>query len=75
MPRKKHCRGLAIRRYFLINDSGDEIADDKQDVRKVMASEALESLDAVKCFAEIQVDERNAKWINRKSENIQVTKH
>ena len=33
-----------------------KIADDEQDVRKVMASEAPDSLDALKCFAEIHRD-------------------
>ena len=37
----------------LINDVDDEIANDEQDIRKVTAFEALDSLDAVKCFAEI----------------------
>ena len=43
---------------FLIKDSDDEIADDKQDVRKLTASEGLESLDAVKCFAKIHGDKK-----------------
>ena len=43
---------------FLIKDSDDEIADDKQDVRKVTASEGLESLDPVKCFAKIHGDKQ-----------------
>ena len=34
-----------------MNDSDDEIADDEQDVRKTTASETLDSLYAVKCFA------------------------
>ena len=41
----------------LINDSDDEIADE-QDVRKVTASEALDSLHAVKCFTEIHGDKQ-----------------
>ena len=41
---------------ILISDSDDTIADDKQDVRKVMASEVLDSLDAVNCFAVILGD-------------------
>ena len=40
----------------LINDSDDEIADDEEDVRKVVAAESLDSLDVVKCFAEIHGD-------------------
>ena len=46
-------------------------------VRNVMASEALDSLDTVQCFGEIHGDKQinvNAKWINRKSGNNQVTK-
>ena len=35
-----------------------EIADDKRDVRKVTASEALDSLDVVKCFSEIHGDKK-----------------
>ena len=43
---------------ILINDSDGEIVDDEQDIRKMMASAALDSLDAVKCFAEIQEDKQ-----------------
>ena len=64
MPRKKHCRGLTVRRYCLINDSDDETADDEQDVRKVKASEALDSLNAVKCFAEIHGDKQMNVMLN-----------
>ena len=39
----------------LINDSDDEIADN---VTKVTASETLNSLDAAKCFTEIQWDKQ-----------------
>ena len=53
MPRKEHRRGLAIKRYCF-----NQIADDEQDVRKVTASEALDSLDAVKCFTEIHGDKK-----------------
>ena len=41
-----------------INDSDNEIADDGQDVRKVMASETLDILDVVKCFAKIHGDKQ-----------------
>ena len=34
----------------------DKYADDEQDVRKVTASETLDSLDSVQCFAEIHGD-------------------
>ena len=56
----------------LIKNSDDEFADDEQNVKKMTASEALNSLGVVKCFAEIH--ERNAKWINTKSRNSQVAK-
>ena len=61
MLTKKHCLGLADNDW--INDSDDEIADNKQDVRKVVASEALESLDVVNFllkFMEI-ADKNNTK--------------
>ena len=45
-----------------MNHSDDKIADYKQDVRKTTA------------FETIDTDERNAKWINRKSGNTQVAK-
>ena len=41
-----------------INDSDIEIAHDGQNVRKVMASEALDSVYVVKCFAEIHEDKQ-----------------
>ena len=40
----------------LVNDSGDEITDDEQDFGKVAASEALDSLDAVRCLDESRGD-------------------
>ena len=43
---------------ILINDSDGGIVDDEQDIRKMTASAALDSLDAVKCFAEIQEDKQ-----------------
>ena len=49
---------------FLINDSDDEIADDKQDVRKVAASEGLESQDDVKCFTKIHGDKQMNVMLN-----------
>lgn len=42
----------------LISDSDNKIADDGQDVRKMMASETLDSLDAMKCFAKIDGDKQ-----------------
>ena len=41
------------RNTVLINDSDDTIADDEQDVRKMTASESLDSLNTMKYFAEI----------------------
>ena len=61
MLTKKHCLGLADTDWTY--DSDDEIADNKQGVRKVVASEALESLDVLNFllkFMEI-ADENNAK--------------
>ena len=58
MPTKNHCRGLAIIRCCFSQWLGWQIADDKQDVRKVTATEAPDSLDAVKCFAEIHGDKQ-----------------
>lgn len=40
----------------LVNDSGNEITDDEQDFGKVAASEALDSLDAVRCLDESRGD-------------------
>ena len=48
----------------LISDSDDEIANDEKDVREVTASEALDSLDAVKCFAEIYGDKQKDVMLN-----------
>ena len=45
----------------LINDSDDEIVDD---VTNMTASEALDSLDAVKCFAEIHGDKQMNVMLN-----------
>ena len=42
----------------------DEIANDEKDVRKVTASEALDILDAVKCFAEIYGDKQKDVMLN-----------
>ena len=61
---RQECREKSIAEVLqsedtvLINDSDDEIADDEQDVRKVTASETLDSLDAVKCFTEIHGDKQ-----------------
>ena len=64
MPRKKHCRGLAIRRYCFSNDLDDKITDDEQGVRKVTAFEALDSVDTAKCFAGIHGDKQMNVMLN-----------
>ena len=67
---RKECREKSIAEVLqsedtvLINDSDDETADDEQDVRKVKASEALDSLNAVKCFAEIHGDKQMNVMLN-----------
>ena len=63
----------------LINDLDDEIADDEQDVRKTTASETLDSLYAVKCFAKIHGDKQMNVMLNElmekmKNGNTQVAK-
>ena len=58
MPRKKYCKVLQSKDIVLTNDSDDEIADDEQDVRKTTASETLDSLYAVNCFAKIYGDKK-----------------
>ena len=42
----------------LINNTDDKIFDDEKDVRKLTSSKVLDSLDAAKCFAEIQGDKQ-----------------
>ena len=56
------------------NDSYDEIADDEQDVRKVTASEALDSLDAVKCFAKIHGDKQMNVMLNELIGKVETLK-
>ena len=48
----------------LFHDSDDEIADDEKDARKATAFEALDSLDAVQCFAEIQGNKQTHVMLN-----------
>ena len=61
MLTKKYCLGLVD--TDRINDSDDKIADNKQDVRKVVACEALESLDVVNFLVKFMAiaDENYAK--------------
>ena len=54
--KKSLAKVLQSKDTVLINDLDDEIINDEQYVRKVTASEVLDSLDAVKCFAEIHRD-------------------
>ena len=62
VDRQQECREKSLAKVLqskdtvLINDLDDEIINDEQYVRKVTASEVLDSLDAVKCFAEIHRD-------------------
>ena len=60
----------------LINNSDDEIADDEQDVSKVTASEVLDRLGVVKCFAKVHGDKQMNVMLNevRKSGSTQVKK-
>ena len=58
----------------LINDLEDEIADHEQDVRKMTASEALDSLNAVKCFAEIHADKQMNVMLNQLTEKVEIFK-
>ena len=59
---------------ILIDDSDVEIADDEQDVRKVTASEALDSLDAVMCFAEIHRDKQVKVMLNELIGKVETLK-
>ena len=54
----------------LINYLDDEIADDEQDARKTTASETLDSLYAVKCFAKIHGDKQMNVMLNELTEKI-----
>ena len=58
----------------LINDLEDETADHEQDVRKMTASEALGSLNAVKCFAEIHGDKHMNLMLNELTGKVEILK-
>ena len=58
----------------LINESDEEIADGEQDVRNVTASEALDSLDAVKCFTEIYGDKQMNVMLNEVIGKVEILK-
>ena len=56
----------------------DEFADDEQDVKKMMASEVLNSMDIVKCFVEIHGDKQMNVMLNesiRKAETKVLSKY
>ena len=57
----------------LINYWDDEIADDdEEDVRKVTASEALDSLVTVNCFDEIHGDKQMNVMLNKLIEPVKL---
>ena len=75
---KKHCNQqilvLQSADTVLINDSGDEIADYKQEVRKVTASKALDSLDTVNCFTEIHGEKHTSIMLNESIAKVETIK-
>ena len=75
---EKHCNQqklvLQSADTVLINDSGDEIADDKQEVRKVTASNALESLEIVNCFTEIHGEKQTSTMLNESIAKVKTIK-
>ena len=77
---RQECREKSIAEVLqsedavLINDSGNKIADDEQDVRKMTASEALDSLDAVKCFTEIHGDKQMTVMLNELIGKVETLK-
>ena len=52
----------------------DEIADHEQDVSKMTASEALDSLNVVKCFAEIHGDKQMNVMLNELTGKVEILK-
>ena len=77
---RQECREKDIAEFLqsedivLINGLDDEIADDEQDVRKVTASEAFDSLDAVKCFAESHGHEQMNVMLNESIGKVETLK-
>ena len=69
-----YTRGIAIRSTVLVNDSNGEITNDEQDGRKVAISEALDSLDHAKCFAEIHGDKQMNLMLNELIEKVGTIK-
>ena len=75
MARKKNiAEVLQSEDTVLINDLVAEIADDEQDVRKMTASEAVDSLDAVKCFAEIHGGKQMNVMLNELTGKVEILK-
>ena len=64
MSKKRTAEDLQSEDSVLINDLDDEVADDEQDVRKVTASEALDSRDILKLFTEIHGDKQMNVMLN-----------
>ena len=58
----------------LFNDSDDGITDDEKDARKATAFKALDSLDAVQCFAEIQGDKQTHVMLNELIGKVETLK-
>ena len=58
----------------LISDSDKEFADDEQDVKKMGVSEVLDSLDVVKCCAEIHGDKQMNIMLNKLIEKVGTIK-
>ena len=77
---RQECREKTIAEVFqskdtiLINNSDDEIAGDVQGVRKMRTSEALDRLDAVKCFAEIRGDKHMNIMLNELIGKVETLK-
>ena len=77
---RQECREKSIAEVLqsedtvLINDSDDEIADDEQNVKKVTTSEALDSLNAAKCFAEIHGDKQMNAILNELKGKVETLK-
>ena len=69
-----YTRGIAIRSTVLVNDSNGEITNDEQDGRKLTISEALDSLDHAKCFAEIHGDKQMNLMLNELIEKVGTIK-
>ena len=65
---------LQLQDTVLISYLDDKIAKDEQDVRKVTASEALDSLDDVRCFTENHGDKQMNLMLNELIEKVETIK-